>query len=118
MKTNNIFRTAIIALAFLGLSGLSAYAKKPAISPATDIQNMIKKNMSYPEIAVKDGFTGSVDVLFTLSDDGKIIVKKTTAPNAKIEKQVKAQLDAMTLKDVKTTFNQHYWIRISFDITS
>jgi hypothetical protein len=118
MKTNNIFRTALIAVAFLGLTGLSAYAKKPAISPATKIQTMIKENITFPAIAVKEGFTGSVDVVFTLAEDGKIIVKKTTAESAKIEKMVKEQLSSMTLKDVKTTFNQHYWIRITFDLAS
>jgi outer membrane biosynthesis protein TonB len=117
MKTNNIFRTVVLTLAFISITGLSLYAKKPVIESAVNIQSMIKKTITYPDIAVNKGYTGSVDVLFTLTEDGKINVKKTTAENAEIEKLVKEQLAAMSLKDIKTTFNQHYWIRITFKLT-
>jgi outer membrane biosynthesis protein TonB len=117
MKTNNIFRTTMMIMMIIFISGVSAHAGKPAIASATRIQKMIKESITYTDVAVKQGITGSVGVEFTVDDDGKIIIQKTTADNTEVEKLVKDQLALLTCKEAQTTFDQHFWIRITFKLS-
>ena len=60
MKTNNIFRTTMMIMMIICISGLSSYAGGPAKAAATQIQKLIKENITYPDMAVTKGLTGSV----------------------------------------------------------
>ena len=116
MKAVNLIRGIFIIMMLIFISGISAYATKPAVAAATHLQKVLKENVRYPEQAVKKCCTGSVDVIFTLDEEGKIKVEKTFAENAEIEKMVKEQLSSICCKGIETPFNQHYKVRITFKL--
>jgi outer membrane biosynthesis protein TonB len=117
MKTNHIFRTTIMIMMILCISGVLSYAGAPVLTPATRIQKLIKESITYTDLAVNKGLAGSVDVEFTVNDEGKIVVQKTSTDNAEVEKLVKEQLALLSCKEAQTTFNQHFWIRITFKLS-
>jgi outer membrane biosynthesis protein TonB len=116
METTKIIRLAFLVLVVICISSLSSFAKEPAITPAQHIQNVIKQGMTYPEQAVKSCCTGKVDVIFTVDDEGKITIEKTMAENANLERMVKEQLSQICCKGLKTPYNEHYKITISFKL--
>ncbi|MCX6307155.1 MAG: hypothetical protein NT040_19495 [Bacteroidetes bacterium] len=116
MKAINLIRGIFIILMVICISGISSYAIKPAVASAIHLQKVIKENVRYPEQAVKKCCTGSVDVIFTLDEEGKIKVEKTFAENAEIEQMVKEQLSAICCKGIDAPFNQHYKVRITFKL--
>ncbi len=116
MKTIKLIPTLFLILIVICLSGLSAYAVEPAVPPAQHLQKVIKDGIKYPEQAVKSCCTGSVEVLFSVDENGKIIIEETSADNAKIEKMVKEQLAAICCKGVKIATYEHYRITITFKL--
>jgi outer membrane biosynthesis protein TonB len=116
MKTLRVLQITIFAALFIFLTGYSSYAIKPALAPAEHIQKVIKETLKYPEQAIKSGYTGSVDVTFTISDDGKIIVKKLSTDDKEIAANVKEQLSNICCKDIKSPYNQHYKVTITFKL--
>ena len=116
MKTTNFIRTAFVIMLLLCISALSSYAIEPAIPPALHIQQVIKEGVKYPEHAVSHSYTGTVHVTFTISEDGKINIEDTFSDNTEIEKAVKAQLAAICCKGIKTPYNEHYQIAITFKL--
>lgn len=116
MKTANFIRIFFVTLLVILIAGISSYAFEPAAAPAIQIQKLIKDNIKYPEQAVKNCCTGSVDVLFSIDAEGKIKIEKTFAENAHVEKMVKDQLASVCCKAIKVPFNEHYKIRITFKL--
>ena len=116
MKTINLIRTLFIILMLICISGISSYATKPEIEPAIHIQKVIKEGVKYPEKAVKNCCTGSVDVFFSVGEDGKINIEKTFAENAQIERMVKEQLSQICCKGLKVPSYEHYKITITFKL--
>ncbi len=120
MKTVKLIRAFFLFLMLICISGISSFAKEPATppvpAPAEHLQKIIKEGVKYPEKAVRQCCTGSVDVIFTVNEEGKIIIEKTISDNADIEHAVKEQLSAICCKGVKTPFNEHYKIKITFTL--
>ncbi|MEI7661560.1 MAG: hypothetical protein WCK34_05165 [Bacteroidota bacterium] len=116
MKTFKVIPTLIFAMMFLLFSGLSAYAIKPALAPAQHIQKIISETIKYPAQALKNASTGSVDVLFTINDEGQLVVKKISTDNRMIAEDVKAQLSKACFKDVNIPYNQFFRINITFKL--
>jgi outer membrane biosynthesis protein TonB len=117
MKTKRFFQTAIMIAALIGISGLSALAGKPAMTPALNIQKVIHESIFFPESAAKSGYNGSVDITFTVSNEGRIIVVESIADNSDVEKLVKEQLKLVDYKGVKLPDNQLFGIRITFKLS-
>jgi hypothetical protein len=116
MKTTKIIRLFSIVSMLVIFAAISAYAGKPALTPAQHIQKVIKESITYPEQAVKECCTGSVDVYFTVSDDGKIQIDRLAGDTEGLEKMVKEQLSTICCKGIKTPYNEHYKITISFKL--
>ncbi|MEI7895730.1 MAG: energy transducer TonB [bacterium] len=116
MKTTNLIRSAFVIVLLLCISVFSASAIEPPIPPAVHIQKVIKEGVKYPEHAVSQGYTGTVHVTFTISEDGKINIEDSYSENVEIEKAVKEQLSAICCKGIKTPFNKHYEIAITFKL--
>ena len=116
MKTKFNFRIAMVSFIFIVIAAISANAGKPAITPADHIQKIIKESIKYPEQAVKHCSTGTVDVFFTVDEQGKIKVEETYSDNLEIEKQIKKQLEEITCKGIKVPYNEHYKVTITFKL--
>jgi hypothetical protein len=116
MKTSKVFGILAITAVFILMLTAGAFAGKPAMTPAQHVQKIIQETIKYPEQARKDCCQGSVDVIFTVDDDGKINIENTFSTNPEIEKYVKEQLATICCKGVKTPFNEHYKVTISFKL--
>ncbi len=116
MKTSKFFSALFIVLMIFCISGLSSYAANPAPGPADRIQKMIKETIKYPEKAIRSGCCGTVDVTFTVDADGKINIRKMSTENKEIYEMVKQQLSSVCCKGIKTPFNQHYKVSITFKL--
>jgi len=116
MKTATLLRALFVTLIITVISGISSYAIEPTLAPAQHIQKILKDNIKYPEQAVKECCTGSVEVFFTIDDDGKINIEKTFAENRHVEQMVKDQLATINMKAVKVPYNMHYSILITFKL--
>jgi len=116
MKAIKLIPNLFLILMVICLSGMSAYAVEPSVPPAQHLQQVIKDGLKYPEHAVRSCCTGSVDVIFSVDENGKIIIEKTSADNANIEKIVKEQLAAICCKGVKIATYEHYSITITFKL--
>jgi hypothetical protein len=64
-------------------------ASTPASECASMIWQKFKGKISYPEYAYKQAIQGDVTVIFTLSDNGKIIVKDIRATDIDLAKYIK-----------------------------
>ncbi|MCX6280087.1 MAG: energy transducer TonB [Bacteroidetes bacterium] len=116
MKASKIIRLFSIVTMFVLVAGISASAASPVLTPADNVYKIIKESIKYPDQAVRESYTGTVDVIFTVDDDGKINVENTLSDSPDIEKIVKEQLSTICCKGVKTPFNEHYKITISFKL--
>ena len=114
MKTVKSFQTFVIILMLILISGISSYAGKTAIASAVHIRKVLKESVKYPEQAVKKCCTGSVDVIFTVDDAGKIQIKKTFAENPELEKMVKEQLSSINCKGIESPSTQQFRVTIAF----
>jgi outer membrane biosynthesis protein TonB len=77
---------------------------------------VIKENLKYPEKAVRNCCTGSVNVIFTIDEEGKIDIKNTFSDNPDVERIVREQLESICCKGIKTAYNEHFRITITFKI--
>jgi outer membrane biosynthesis protein TonB len=116
MKTLNVLRAFTMLLMLVFVSGMTSYAKEPVKTPADHLQKMIRDGIKYPEQAVKSCCTGTVDVVFKVDDDGKIVIEKTNAESAQLEKMAKEQLASICVKGLKVPTYAHYKIRITFKL--
>jgi len=116
MKTVQLIRTTFLILMMICIMGIFVYAAEPAMAPTQNLQKVIKDGIKYPEQAVKNCCTGTVNVYFTVSEDGKINIEKTFADNPHVEKMVKEQLSAICCKGVIVPTYEHYKITITFKL--
>ena len=116
MKTTKLLSALLFSLMFLAFTGFTSRAGGPAMAPAENIQKMIKESLKYPAEAVRMGCTGTVDVIFTLSDDGKINIVKTLSECPEITKIVKEQLSTVCCKEIRVPFNTYYKITITYKL--
>lgn len=116
MKTTKFFALSALVAMFLLVSSLSAFAGKPEMTPAQHIQKMIKESIKYPEQAVKSCCQGSVDVIFKVDEDGKINIVRTFSTDEDVVKMVKDQLAGICCKGIKTPYNEHYKVTITFKL--
>ncbi len=93
MKTKNI----LIFFLIIAINGLFLFqpviASTPPSECATTIWQKFQGKIRYPEFAYKQAIQGDVTVVFTVSDDGKIIIKDIRSTDTKLGKYIR---DVMT----------------------
>ncbi len=113
MKTKNRFWfTLIILFAVLVLSG-NAFASTPASVCASTLNQKFEGKFSYPENAYKQAIQGDVIVIFSVSDEGRIIIKDVRANDAELAKYVREvmstvqcpELNDANIYDFKVVFH-------------
>ncbi len=116
MKTSNLIPAILFVLMISCISGISSYAANPAVASSDRIQKMIKEAVKYPEKAYKNSCCGTVDIVFTINDDGQINIKKMSTDNKEIADGVKDQLSKVCCKGIKSPYNQHYKVSFTFKL--
>jgi hypothetical protein len=116
MRTTNLikaFGTFLVIGVFM--TG-TCMAGKTSVQPAKDVHALIKESVKYPPVALKESIEGSVEVIFTINDEGKIVVEKINSNDKRITENVKEQLAKICCKEILGTYNQHYRVILEFKL--
>jgi hypothetical protein len=113
MKIKNILQLFLI----LVITGLflspPVFASTPASECATTIWQKFRGTIRYPEFASKRAIQGEVTVIFTVSENGNIIVKDIRATDTELARYVREmittvqcpELENASVYDFKVIFN-------------
>jgi|WetSurMetagenome_2_1015567.scaffolds.fasta_scaffold102448_1 hypothetical protein len=113
MSAKNILRYFLILVSAGLLLSEPVFASTPASECASTIWQKFQGKIRYPEFAHKQAIQGEVVVLFTVSDDGKIIVKDIRATDTELGKYIRnlistvfcPELDNAGIYDFKVIFH-------------
>jgi len=113
MKTKNILRFFLIMTVAGMFLSPAVFASTPASECATSIWQKFQGKVRYPESAYKQAIQGEVTVIFTVSDDGKIIVKDIRSTDSELGKYIRdvmstvqcPELDNAGIYDFKVIFH-------------
>jgi len=113
MKPQNFLKFVFILVALLILAGQS-YAGKVSKETKSIIRETIQSQVKHPGFSlIRDDLTYA-DVVFTITDEGKLIVKKIISDNEALSDYLKANLSKVQFLKVNSPMNQHYRIKFSF----
>ena len=114
MKTIKVTRVIVITLLIGFISILSTYAASPAAISAKNIREKFVQAVMNAEDNSNLPTSGEVEVLFTVTDEGKIDIKKMKSTNEEIENYVKEKIVTVPCNDFSHPFNQYYKVRFIF----
>lgn len=113
MKTKHIIRPFLILIIAGVFISTGVIASTPASECAATLQQKFKGQIRYPEFAQKQSIQGEVTVLFTVSENGDIIVKDIRSTDVDLANYVRdvistvrvPELDNAGVYDFKVKFN-------------
>lgn len=98
------------------IPGVSSFASDPVDGSSDSLQRIIKESLKYPDEAIRNCYTGKVDVVFTVNEEGQLNIKEIYSDNSDMAKCVKKQLSTICCKGIKTPYNKHYAVSIAFKL--
>ena len=117
MKSKGNFKLIFLTLAAIFFISFFSFAGAPASTPASEcaatLWQKFQGKVKYPEYAYKQSIQGDVIVIFTVGDDGKIIVKDIRATDENLGKYIREvmtrmqapELDDASVYDFKVVFH-------------
>ncbi len=115
MKTRKVVNIIVLTLIISFISTFTIYASSPAAVAAKDIRQKIVKVVWNGEDQEDIPSEGTVVVLFTVSDEGKIEIKKLESDNAEAENFVTQKISSISCKDNVYPYHQFYRVKFHFD---
>jgi len=116
MKALKVIRPVIILLLLVLFTTITCFAGKPSVTPTEHIRNVIIGSVKHPIDVSKHKLTGSVDVLFSINDNGTLDIKKISTDEDQIATCLKDQLSKITIKNLDLPKGQFYKVKISFKL--
>jgi hypothetical protein len=117
-------RSIKISILLLGLLLGSAVAPQISFAGKPDqvkthdmvqLNRVLKKSIDPPAFALDNREEGAnVDVIFSLTHDGRIRILKLTAPSARLERYVRDELSGVTADDLVNPQDLRYQVDIRF----
>jgi hypothetical protein len=104
----------MITLLFGFISILSTYAASPAAIAAKNVRQKFVEAVMNAEDKSDLPTSGEVEVLFTITDEGTVDIKKLKSTNEEIEKYVKEKIISVPCNDFVHPFNQYYKVKFIF----
>jgi len=115
MKTINFSRVILFAIIIGFISTFSTYAASPAALSAKNIRQKFIKAVMNPEDESMIPKDGEVEVVFTLTDEGTVEIKKLVSTNDDAAKYVRDKITSVPCKDFVHPYNQFYKIKFRFN---
>lgn len=110
-ETNSKFALILITLLILASQSFAGKVSKQTL---TTIRESIIEQVKHPGFdKVKDNLC-CADVIFTVTDEGKLLVKRIISDNEAISDYIKEKLSQIKFSKLESPMNQHYRIKISF----
>jgi hypothetical protein len=114
MKTNIKTKMLFIAFAAMILFTMTTYAAGPVSIAAQNIRQTLVKAVEQPKDIETLPVTGEVVVLFTVSDEGNIEIKKLDATNEEIAAFIKEKMASLQLREFVHPYNQYFRVKFRF----
>jgi hypothetical protein len=115
MKRINFSKTVLFAVMIGLFSTISVYAEGPVVKSANNIRAKFVQAVMNPEDVTTLPTTGQVEVLFSLTDDGMVKIKKIKSNDDNAATYVKQKLNTVECKDFIHPYNQYYKIKFNFN---
>lgn len=115
MKTIKIARILIIALIAGFFPTYATYAKSPAAMAAMKVQQKISDVVQNLEDPGNTPTSGTVVIVFTINDQGKVEIKKIDSNNDEAENFVVNKINSVTYKNFVDPYHKLYRIKFRFD---
>jgi len=113
MKPNRILKFVIVLITLLILAP-QMQAGKTIKDTAATIREAIQQQVKHPGyIKVQDDLC-CADILFTITKDGKMLVKRILSNNEELSEYIKDQLANIKFTKLGSPMNQYYRIKLSF----
>jgi hypothetical protein len=107
-----IIFSAILTIIVSGIFTVTtASAKGPALSAA--VRDNISKSVAFPENLI-DNAVETVEVLFTISEDGTVKVKKATSADQELADYVTREISKINMNAVQDPNSKYYRIVLTF----
>lgn len=107
MKTKSVI---IAIVAFFAVTVASASSTK------TEVIEKVKKEMTYPEFAIKEKLEGDVWVAFRVDDEGKFQVYQANSANPTLKEIVVSELEKIAPPEIGLSSNELYQMKFSFKL--
>jgi hypothetical protein len=107
-------KSIIVTLIALLILAAPAWAGKVSTATAATIRETIKEQVKHPGFFKVRENLCCADVIFTITDDGKLIVKRIISDSEDLSDYVKKALSDIQFYKLKSPMNQHYRIKLSF----
>jgi hypothetical protein len=114
MKTTHISRVIIISLLIGIVSTLTTYAASPAAVSAKNIRQKFVEAVMTPDEMSNVPSSGEVEVLFRITDDGSVDIKKVQATSEAVSDYVKEKIANVKCQDFLHPYNQYYKVKFRF----
>ena len=119
MKTNTVFRALFIIMMVGAIFSMNAYGRNPDKATkypthARQIKSILENTVKFPECGMSVSGQGIAEVIFSISDNGKIDIYSVTANCKDLEVYVKEQLDGLSFEKVNYPKEQHYRVTFIF----
>jgi TonB family protein len=116
MKTKSISRF-ILALTVAGL--LLAHplmANTPVQECASRLVNKLQTQVKYPKFALKQAIEGEVSVVFSVNDEGSVIVKDIVASNSELGTYVRDAVANLNCEELKNAGDYDFRVKFHFKL--
>lgn len=114
MKTIKVTRIIAITLLLGFISIFSSYAESPAAISAKNIRQKFVQAVMNADDKSDLPTSGEVEVLFTVSDEGTVEIKKLKSTSDEIATYVKEKIINIPCNDFSHPFNQYYKVKFIF----
>jgi hypothetical protein len=115
MKTIKAVRFVVFFILIGLISACTLYASSPAAVAAKDIRQKIIKEVWSDNNEENFPSEGTVVILFTVNDEGKIDIKKLESTNTEAEDFVTKKISGLSCKDNVYPYHQFYRVKFQFD---
>ena len=106
-----IFIATLIALLILAAP---AWAGKVSKDTSATIRETIKEQVTHPGLDNLKDNTCCADVIFTITNDGKLLVKRIISKSEDLSDYVRKALSDIQFYKLQSPMNQYYRIKLSF----
>jgi hypothetical protein len=107
-----MFAITMLMFVFFGLVTVNPATAGTPVS--CSIRQTIAESVTYPEAVLGKDANETVDVLFKLTDEGKVEVRKLTSGNKELLKYVTEQISKIQVTDAHDLNNTYYKITLTF----
>jgi TonB family protein len=116
MKTKNILRLFLILIISGMFLSSPVIAGTPASECASTLWQKFQGTIRYPEFAYKQAIQGEVTVLFTVSENGKIIVKDIRSTDTELAEYIREVISRVQCPELANAGIYDFKVKFNFKL--